>query len=1262
MTTTASRPVAPDPGAAGPAEETDGRITQFFDAYRRKLSVARASLFWACLTRHKRTLKWLFFILGISSIAVFQVVNLTRGMIDNAIVAQTAPLWPYVSHIIFWAAWSLVFGFIQAQLSDRLSYQIEFDLRVWLYTHIQSAELRSLDQVATGQLITRSITDLQLVEQLLRIAPTLIGIAPLLLALGLVVVILNPFVGVFAFLALPINLLLVRKFSRRLRALSWAELNERAEVTRAMDEPVRGIRVVKAFGREHEETKKVEATTLRAYVYSLTRTRLLAPYDGMMKTIPLLIQAAVLGVGAWQVSVDALTLGAFLIAFQLCAGLAGLASVLDELSSAWQYLRGAQDRLAEMLGLSARPVTDGRMVPLPSTGLDLDDLTVAYRNRRLLHGFRANIAPGEFVVVHGSPGSGKSTLAGIAAGLLLPDGGEARLDGLALEQIDPAELRRAIRVVSEEPLLLAASLRENLLLGAWGEITDGQLLEALRLAGAEEVVAGLEGGLDGLVGDRGLTVSGGQRQRISLARALVANPRVLVLDDALSAVNPSLEIEIMRRVREFLPATSILYITRRSGLVDVADRSIELEPPISVAEPDMSGGAASTAAMVLGEDESISVAEVAGESDALAGIMGIEQAGLAAEGATQSRADTSGLAQIDAELAAMVDDVELSKDTIHVPDDVVYRDDLDSLRSLVAPFLNLILLALGIVVILSIGLIAPELVFGAITNLVGDSSDPNLHGALIVSSVLVVIAFATGLVSWRFRIVAQRISQGVILILRRRVFRRLTRLGINYYDRELPGDVATRIVADLDNILRFVQGPGFIIVSRIAITIVGLTAVLLVAPTTWPIVILMVGLIIFVSLVQLPAAMHAFGWAREELQIVTRKFQEDFTARHEIRHLGAHAIQTQKYVEACWERRRARWWATTVQNLQSALVTFLATVMSALLLWKTGEGVLSLSIGVGTALAVQVLANTATLPLRTLGALYNQFLDVRVSWGRLKEPFSEPLLPVERPAAKPCPPVTGVVRFEGVSFTYPSTQRSVLRDTSFTMEPGKVTALVGYTGAGKSSIAKLLMRTYDPDDGRVTVDGVDIREYGLESYRRELGIVPQDPFLFKGTVASNVRYGKPNATEAEVEAAIRSVGAYDLLSVLPGGLSHVVEEEGHNLTAAQRQFIALARAWLAQPDLLVLDEATSLLDADVEDQVIEALHVLGCTTLMITHRENVARGADNIVVLEAGAVVDEGPEERVARAGGPYDRLWRVHDEEEAAERDRRLSSGSDLT
>ena len=581
MTQTDNAPAPEFQAADRGAQEDLGWFRGLLAKYQNSLSVARASLLWVLLRRQKRTVKWLFAVVIVYSFGLFNILNLTRGMVDNGIVDQTAPLWPYVRYIAFWALWSMVFGFIQQQLAERLSYQIEFDLRVWLYTHIQSAELRRLDAVANGQLVTRSLTDVALVETLLRIFPTLVGFTPLLLAAGVIVIIISPIMGVLTLIALPLNLSLLLRFRLRLRALSWAELNERAEVTGAIDEPVRGIRVVKAFGREEKERARVADVTERAYKFSMSRARLLAGYDVILKMTPILVQAGLLAVGTWMLANGRLSAGTFLIAFQLGTGFNQFASALDDLANAWQYLRGGQDRLAEMLALSARPVTDGRMMPLPSTGFELRDVEVTYGDRRFLHGLELHVRSGELVVVNGPPGSGKSTLAGIASGLMEPDSGAAVLDGVALHDLDPTELRRTIRVVSEEPLLLATSLRDNLLLGAYGEIDDAQLLDALLTAGADEVITEMDGGLDGQIGDRGLTVSGGQRQRISLARALVARPRVLILDDALSAVNPALEIEIMRRVRAYLPDTSILYITRRTGLVALADRTVTLAAPTS---------------------------------------------------------------------------------------------------------------------------------------------------------------------------------------------------------------------------------------------------------------------------------------------------------------------------------------------------------------------------------------------------------------------------------------------------------------------------------------------------------------------------------------------------------------------------------------------------------------------------------------------------------------------------------------------------------
>jgi ATP-binding cassette, subfamily B, bacterial len=1241
-----------------------GWFRRWLQKYVNAFSVARASLFWALLKRQKRTLKWMFTVMIIYTVGLLQVTNLTRGMIDNGIVNQTGPLWDYLRYITFWALWALVFSLAQQQLADRLAYQIEFDMRVWLYTHIQSADLRRLDQVATGQLVTRSLTDIQLVDTLLKVFPTLIGYAPILIAVAAIVTIASPPMGVLAILALPINIWLVNKFRARLRALSWAELNERAEVTSAIDEPVRGIRVVKAFGREDKERRRVADVTERAFRYAMTRVRLLAGYDIYLRATPLLVQAAILAAGAYLMSTGELTVGTFFFAFQIAAGLSAFASAFGEIGSAWQYLRSAQDRIAEMLALSSRPVTDGRMVPLPSSGLELRGVEVTYGDRTFLHGLDLQVRAGELVVVSGPPGCGKTTLAGVAAGLTDATRGTASLDGIELADLDPTQLRQTIRVVSEEPLLLAATLRDNLLLGAWGEIDDQVMLDAMRTAGASEVVEEL-GGLDGEVGDRGLTVSGGQRQRVSLARALVAHPRVLILDDALSAVNPSLEIEIMARVRRYLPQTAILYITRRTGLAEIADRTLTLEQAVH------HGGLAAAARAELFDGTAAD--EVAGATavtaalggDAIEGLDAVEQVGMeteVAEGSAQVTGRAAqGLAAFDPKSAELLARLQVTTEELRIPPEVTNDESRPRFSKIVKAFRATLLGAFVLVLLYAIGGIAPDIAFGQVTDAVQNSNGHDTSTAYFYALLVVLIAVAVGFLAKYSRIVASRFGQLVIVVLRRRVFYRLSKLGVNYYDRELPGDVATRIVADLDKILAFVAGSAFRFVSQLVLCFVALGAIVILAPGVAVAVGGMLLLIIVVTAIQLPFANRALSWSREELGVVTRKFQEDFGARHEIRHLGAAAIQTQKFVETSWERRRARWWAITVQNSHTAIVQFLGTMTTAVVLYQAGNLVLNQELSIGTATSVALLATTATRPLQALAPVYNEFLDVRVSWRRLCEPFDEPILPVESATARDCPPLDGPVTFEGVRFTYPSTHRTVLHDVTFTMEPQKVTALVGYTGAGKSSVAKLLSRTYDPDAGAVKVNGIDLRELHVASMRPRLGIVPQDPFVFRGTVASNVRYSKLDATDEEVEAAIRSVGAWDLLSVLPGGFEHEVEEEGHNLTAAQRQLVALARAWLAKPDILVLDEATSLLDTAVEDQIIEALHELNCTTLMITHRETVAAKSDFIVVLEAGRVVDSGPEEQVARPGGPYDRLWRVQEDELADEKDRELAGTSEV-
>jgi ATP-binding cassette subfamily B protein len=1157
----------------------------------------RGALLWQMLGRQRKWVVWALILFIINALAILSVTQVTVQMVDKGIVDQTKPLGPYIGQILFLAAVSFVVGFAQRLVTVRLSYQVEYDVRTLLYSAVQSADPEKLRSMASGQLITRSLTDLKAIEYFLAFAPTIVGILPLFIGVTIYMVVINPLLAVVAMGGLPINIWLLRKFRTRLWGLSFAELNERAEITAAIDEPVRGIRVVRAFGREDHERTRVESVARNTFRFAMTRWRLLARYDIPLKLAPVILQGALLFIGARLLHSDELTLGTFMLAFQVNYYVVMVAGFVDEAASLWQYLRSAQQRIGEVLGMAIDERSAGLDLPPASEGLIIANAAVTFDGRRVLNGVDVQVRPGELVVVNGGPSSGKSTLAAVAAGALPPDTGLAMLEHVALDDLARTALTRAIRVASEEPYLFAATVRENLELGIAGHASEAAIQLALKVAAADGVVAELAGGLDGTIGDRGLTLSGGQRQRLGLARALVDPPRILVLDDALSAVNPSLEVEILQRIRTAYPEIGILCMSRRSGASTIADRSFVL--------PEPTGDAITIVAPELQELEAFAAA------------------------------------------ASVVDSITLSNDSPLATDaDATIATPLRP-GELLRPFKAIAAAALLVLVVQTVVKYAPEVMFGQVADKVHDAKSTTETDRIAVALVLlgVVGAFA----AYGFRVLCQRCAQGAMYLLRRRVFNRLSLLGIDFYDREMPGQVAARVVHDLGTLQTFVQSALFLFFTTIATIVVGLTVVLVISPSVFPLVAAMVGVLITVTVVQYPLSSRAYNRQRDALGVVTSTFEEDFVARDAIRGYGAVARQTERFLERSMTLRNARRWSEFVNAIFSDLAQFSSQAMAALVLFRAGELRHNGVITVGAVITLRLAAQKSSEPIAALSRLYTFLLEARVSWRRLQEPFRVPVLPVEHALAEPCPPLQGDIEFENVAFAYPHTGRTVLHDVSIHVPAGTVVSMVGYTGAGKSTISKLLLRTYDPDVGAVRVDGLDLRDLSLDSYRERIAVVPQDAFLFKGTVASNIAYGDLDATREQLEAAAAAVCADEVLRSLPGGFDCTVDEEARNLTAAQRQLIALARAWLARPDILVLDEATSCLDARLEQRVLEAVGRLGCTTVMVTHRDNVVAASDMVVVLDEGRVAEVGTPHELRGAGGAYDRLW-VHEPEAETE------------
>ena len=541
-------------------------------------------------------------------------------------------------------------------------------------------------------------------------------------------------------------------------------------------------------------------------------------------------------------------------------------------------------------------------------------------------------------------------------------------------------------------------------------------------------------------------------------------------------------------------------------------------------------------------------------------------------------------------------------------------------------------LALGFLLLYT----AANLIPPALYKLVTDDFEKGTHAtADLVALALIGVSLLSGATNYLFKVTSGKVNEGVLYLLRRRLFQRLSKLGVDYYDRELPGQVAARAVYDLDRISGFTESGIYFIAVNSTLLLTSMCVITVWSPAVAANVLPFVPLLLLFSFVQMPISDRAFDRQRRELGAVVERMQEDVAGRYVIDSFGARPRAISAFHARAAALRRARRWSSIVGNTYIELMQGVGNLAGAALISTAGALALKGDLSVGSLVALELYLLAALGPIAFLSDAMQKLMAARASFRTLRNPFQADVLPVDRDTAGEAPSLTGDIGLDGVSFSYPGTERRVLHAVDLVIEAGSSLALVGPTGAGKTSVAKLVSRVYDVDAGAVRVGATDVRNYTISSYRRRLGIVPQDAFCFRGTLRENLTYGRPDATDAEIEAAVESIHASPLLLTMSGGLGMQIEEEGRNLTAAQRQLIALARALLIDPDILILDESTSSLDPELEDAVLASVTRLRRTTIFVTHRLPVARRADRVAVVDHGRIVEHGSHEELQAAGGP---------------------------